>query len=94
MTFVSYDLLDKKSHAPPESIFASFDMVLCRNVLVYLNAEYQDIVFDKLRRSLTKIGYLVLEEAETPMGKSQRYFMRMPNVLDEPCAHSGSRDEH
>lgn len=60
VTFSCYDLLDNRSYAPPESVFGSFDMVFCKNVLIYFNAEYQDLVFDKLYRSLGKEGYLIL----------------------------------
>jgi len=82
VSFSAYDLLDKKSYAPPESIFGSFDMVLCRNVLIYFNMEYQDLIFDKLYRSLAKNGYLVLGEAEIPPIKDQRRFKKV-----NECCH-------
>jgi len=82
VSFSAYDLLDKKSYAPPESIFGSFDMVLCRNVLIYFNMAYQDLIFDKLYRSLAKNGYLVLGEAEIPSIKYQRRFKKV-----NECCH-------
>jgi len=82
VTFSAYDMLDKRSYAPPESVFGSFDMVLCRNVLIYFDAEHQDQIFDKLYRSLAKNGYLVLGEAETPSIKYQRRFKKV-----NECCH-------
>ena len=75
--FSFFDLLDNKCYAPPESVFASFDMVLCRNVIIYYKQSFQNIIFEKLYRSLRKGGYLVLGEAEIPLEKYQRYFQRV-----------------
>lgn len=82
VSFSVYDILDKKSYAPPESVFGSFDMVLCRNVLIYFDAEHQDQIFDKLYRSMAKNGYLVLGEAEIP---STNYQGRFKKVIE--CCH-------
>jgi chemotaxis protein methyltransferase CheR len=82
VSFSAYDLLDKKSYAPPESIFGSFDMVLCRNVLIYFDIKHQDQIFDKLYRSLPKDGYLVLGEAEIPSAKYRRRFRKV-----NECCH-------
>ncbi len=77
VSFSYYDLLDKKTYIPPESVFGNFDMVLCRNVLIYFQPAYQDIIFGKLHRSLATNGYLVLGEAEIPTMKYQRHFTRV-----------------
>ena len=82
VSFSAYDMIDKKSYAPPESVFGTFDMVLCRNILIYFNAEYQDLIFDKLHRSLAKNGYLVLGETEIPSIKYQRHFSKV-----NECCH-------
>jgi chemotaxis protein methyltransferase CheR len=82
VSFSAYDLLDKKSYAPPESIFGSFDMLFCRNVLIYFDTKHQDQIFDKLYRSLSKDGYLVLGEAEIPSSKYQRRFRKV-----NECCH-------
>jgi chemotaxis protein methyltransferase CheR len=66
-TFSRYDLLDKNSYTLPESVFGEFDMVFCRNVLIYFELEYQKIIFDKLYKSLKPGGYLILGEAEAPV---------------------------
>ncbi|WP_186441066.1 CheR family methyltransferase [Desulfamplus magnetovallimortis] len=77
VTFSRYDLLDKKSYCPPESVFGGFDLVLCRNLLIYYNTRYQNIIFTKLHRSLNDNGYLVLGETEMPTGQFQDSFTRI-----------------
>jgi chemotaxis protein methyltransferase CheR len=74
--FSFYDMLDKNSTAPPESIFGNFDMVLCRNVLIYFNWEYQEIIFNKIYNSLKTNGYLILGEAEVPTKNFKNKFKR------------------
>jgi chemotaxis methyl-accepting protein methylase len=75
--FSLYDMLDKKHIVPPESIFGNFDLVLCRNLLIYFNTDYQDTLFAKLHHSLSPKGILVLGEAEAPTPKYQHSFIRM-----------------
>ncbi len=74
--FSFHDLLDKKRFAPPDSIFGEFDIVLCRNVLIYFNPEYQKIIFSKLYRSLKPNGYLVLGETEVPIEEFKHKFRK------------------
>ncbi len=82
VTLSAYDLLDEKSYVPPDSVFGDFDMVICRNVLIYFQIEYQTKIFERLYRSLAANGYLVLGEAEVPTGKYQRYFRKVND-----CCH-------
>lgn len=82
VSFSLYDILDKKSYAPPESVYGSFDIVLCRNVLIYFDTEHQEQIFDRLHRSMAKNGYLVLGEAEIP---STNYQGRLKKVNE--CCH-------
>jgi len=82
VSFSVYDILDRKISTPSESIYGDFDLVFCRNVLIYFDSEHQDQIFDKLYRALAKSGYLVLGEAEIPSRKYQRYFQRV-----NECCH-------
>ena len=77
ITFTPYDMLDKKHSVPPESVFGSFDMVLCCNLLIYFNITYQEAVFAKLYHSLAANGILILGEAEAPTIMYQRHFNRV-----------------
>ena len=81
VNFSSYDLLEKNSYAPPESIFGNFDLIFCRNVLIYFNLEYQEKIFEKLHRSLVPKGYLILGEAEMISKRYQRYFTSLGEYL-------------
>jgi chemotaxis methyl-accepting protein methylase len=58
------DLTSPTRVSPPQSIFGSFDLVACRNVLIYFSPEAQQRIQERLVRSLAPGGYLVLGEAE------------------------------
>jgi len=64
INFSAYDLLDKNSLHPHESIFGNFDIVFCSNVLFYYRPEPQRYILQKLIRSMNKDGYLITGEAE------------------------------
>lgn len=81
VSFSLYDMLDKKHRVPPASIFGGFDLVLCRNLLIYFNTEYQETIFAKLYQALAPNGCLVLGEAEAPTMKYNRYFNRQLDYL-------------
>ncbi len=59
------DLTSQKGFAPKDSIFGGFDLVFCRNVLIYFSRDLQHRVLDNLVRSLDKDGYLILGESES-----------------------------
>ncbi len=77
VTFSHYDMLDKRRSVPPESVFGNFDMVLCRNLLIYFNTEYQETIFERLYHSLANHGYLILGEAEAPTIRYRHHFSRV-----------------
>ena len=53
-----------------------FDLILCRNVLIYFNRDLQQHVFKTLVDSLNSGGYIVLGKTETLIG-----FSFQPNVI-------------
>jgi len=55
--------------APPEDAVTPFDLVLCRNVLMYLDDAVQVTVLDGLLASLRPGGLLVLGQAELPIDR-------------------------
>jgi len=77
--FSVYDLLDNNHLVPPESIFGDFDLVLCRNVLIYFEPEYQHIILSKLHKSIKMNGCLVLGEAEALDKRNIHKFRRETN---------------
>lgn len=50
------------------------DLILCRNVIIYFTAEFQNMLFEKFYQSLVPGGFLVLGKVETLMGKSRKLF--------------------
>lgn len=77
--FSFFDLVEGKNRFPSDSIFGGFDIVLCRNVLIYYGLETQKIIFSKLYRSLNKNGYLILGDAEFIPQDFKADFLRESN---------------
>lgn len=63
--FGFHDLTSEKVVVPSQSVFTNFDLILCRNVLIYFNRELQKRVINNLKTALDERGYLILGEAET-----------------------------
>ncbi|MFA7204346.1 MAG: protein-glutamate O-methyltransferase CheR [Candidatus Caldatribacteriota bacterium] len=63
--FSYHDLRNEKNIVPPESIFGYFDMVFCRNVLIYYDKKTQHQIIANLLKSMSPGGYLVLGETES-----------------------------
>ena len=74
--FSNFDLLNNQQYAPEESIYGDFDLIFCRNVLIYFNKEYQEIIFNKLHRSMNSSGFLILGEVEEPSGEYEKRFQK------------------
>lgn len=58
ITFLENDL----TTLPPSN---NFDFVICRNVLIYFNAQLQDTILNKFTNSLNDNGYLALGSKES-----------------------------
>jgi chemotaxis protein methyltransferase CheR len=70
-------MVNKKTNVPPESIYGNFDIVACRNLLIYFESDSQNMIFNKLYQSLNTNGILFLGEAEIPFGKFKNKFSRL-----------------
>jgi chemotaxis methyl-accepting protein methylase len=66
--FSFHDLTSEKTVAPVQSVFANFDLIFCRNVLIYFTKDLQKKVLGNFKTVLNEKGYLVLGEAETLSG--------------------------
>jgi chemotaxis methyl-accepting protein methylase len=64
VTFCHHDLLGP-TLAPPEAVLARFDLVLCRNVLIYLGDRLQERLCARLASALAPGGVLVLGPFES-----------------------------
>ncbi len=63
--FCKDDLTCPQTRVPAESIFGTFDLVFCRNLLIYFDPNLQVRVLEKLFHSLGSYGHLVLGPSET-----------------------------
>lgn len=57
-SFRNYDLVRG-------GVFNKFDLILCRNVMIYFNQNLQNSVLKKLHESLFKYGYLAIGSKES-----------------------------
>jgi chemotaxis protein methyltransferase CheR/two-component system CheB/CheR fusion protein len=77
ITYSRHDLLDPNTYAPPESLFGGFDLVSCRNFLMYLDPQGYLRVFDNLFRALNPEGVLLLGKAETVPERYEPFLERI-----------------
>jgi len=64
--FQAHNLLE----APPSP--GNFDIVLCRNVLLYLCSEKKTVAFDRLASGMAADGYFMLGAGETVIGQTKK----------------------
>ena len=65
--FQVQNLLEQPPHP------GTFDIILCRNVLLYLNQERRGLVFDRLADAMAPDGWLMLGAGETVIGQTRRF---------------------
>ncbi len=65
---------------------AQFDLVLCRNVLIYFTRETKRLVIDHMWRSLKPGGYLFVGHAESLVGVIEGQRPVKPAVYRKPAA--------
>ena len=66
LRFQVHNLLEPPPHP------GQFDIVLCRNVLLYLNAEKRSLAFDRLASAMAPDGALMLGAGETVIGQTRK----------------------
>jgi chemotaxis protein methyltransferase CheR len=67
-------------HRDPLPVQGVFDLILCRNVLIYFSAEGRARVVERLLRHLHPEGFLFLGHAETLSGLDDRLGGRGPSI--------------
>jgi chemotaxis protein methyltransferase CheR len=67
ITWKLFNLLDEPA------ILGTFDVIFCRNVLIYFDQATKAKVLERLARCLAKDGYLMLGSAETTIGITDRF---------------------
>jgi chemotaxis protein methyltransferase CheR len=71
--------------------FGMFDVIFCRNVLMYLDAPTKSDILERLAGSLQMDGYLVLGAAETVLGASSS-FVPLPKLPGITSKASGTQN--
>jgi chemotaxis protein methyltransferase CheR len=66
LRFQVHNLLEQPPHP------GGFDIVLCRNVLLYLSPEKKTLSFERLARSMAEDGWLMLGAGETVIGQTSK----------------------
>ena len=66
LRFQVHNLLEPPPHP------GDFDIVLCRNVLLYLNPEKKSVAFERLAASMAPDGWLMLGAGETVIGQTTK----------------------
>jgi len=56
--------------------FVNYDLIICRNVIIYFNYDLQNRVFDLFHRSLKKNGVLLLGLHESILGPYAGHFLK------------------
>jgi len=69
--FESRDLLQD---GPPGGPSLRFDLIACRNVLIYFDRETQEALFDAFHDALAPGGFLMLGKVETLLGNARTRF--------------------
>ena len=64
--FQVHNLLETPPHP------GGFDIVLCRNVLLYLNPEKKALAFERIASSMAEDGWLMLGAGETVIGQTNK----------------------
>jgi len=67
VTFKKLNLID------PNLNLGKFDVVFCRNVLIYFDGPTKAGVLDRVASSVNPGGFLMLGAAESPVGASQAF---------------------
>ncbi len=63
--FSHHDLTSRATTTPPDSVFGTFDLTLCRNVVIYFSRDTKTRVFSNICKSVARGGYLILGESES-----------------------------
>lgn len=65
VSFSRHDLASETKMSPPAGIVANYDLIFCRNLLIYFSEPLQERGFSNLFNSLNPGGYLILGKSES-----------------------------
>ena len=62
-----------------------FDLIFCRNVVIYFNKPTQQVLFDRYAGLLAEDGHLFLGHSETMFQKTDRYRLIGKTIYQKEC---------
>ena len=75
VNFVSFDLTNLSRLSPPSGIFAEYDFILCRNMLIYCQHSLKLDILRRFHTCLRPNGYLALGRSEALPEAYQDHFI-------------------
>ena len=75
--FACFDLSSPRYTAPPAAVFAEYDLVFVRNVMIYYDDQIKGEMMAKLHRALRRGGLLVLGRSERLPGSWEPFFQEV-----------------
>jgi len=76
VNFSRHDLTSETRMSPPTGIVANYDLILCRNLLIYFSRSVQKRAFSNLYNSLNSGGYLILGKSESIPKDLEPFFIK------------------
>ncbi len=73
VVFSVFDLLNPTLSSPPESIFGTFDIVFCANLLFYYKPAIRLAILEKIQGALASDGLVITGESERQIMKDARF---------------------
>ena len=73
--FTRDDLSSQKHISPSSGVITNYDLILCRNTLIYFSIALQQRVLLNFIKSLNPVGYLVLGKSESIPEDLEHYFI-------------------
>jgi chemotaxis methyl-accepting protein methylase len=65
VSFSEHNLTSGTKMSPPAGIVANYDLILCRNLLIYFSVPLQTRAFSNIFNSLNPGGYIILGKSES-----------------------------
>jgi chemotaxis methyl-accepting protein methylase len=79
VNFTKHNLTSEKPICPPSGVVTNYDLILCRNILIYFSTPLQERVFLNLFKALNPGGYLILGKSESiPKGLEDSFVLKNP----------------
>ncbi|MFH1673516.1 MAG: protein-glutamate O-methyltransferase CheR [Pseudomonadota bacterium] len=75
VNFCNHDITSRDRRSPAAGIVANYDLIMCRNLLIYFTVPLQQRAFLNLFNSLNPGGYLILGRSESIPTDLEEYFI-------------------